>query len=69
VDLCHGQTITQLWNGNVTQSGASVSVTNESYNGNIPSGGNYSGMGFNSAWNNTTNTVPTAFTVNGVTCQ
>ena len=64
-----GQTITQLWNGNVTQSGANVTVTNESYNGSIPSGGTYSGMGFNGAWNNTANAAPTAFAVNGVTCQ
>ena len=64
-----GQTVTQLWNGNVTQSGANVTVTNESYNGSIPSGGTYSGMGFNGAWNNTANAAPTAFAVNGVTCQ
>src|SRR5690348_4045751 len=28
-----GQTITQLWSGSVTQSGAQVTVTNASYNG------------------------------------
>jgi uncharacterized membrane protein len=64
-----GQTITQLWNGNVTQSGANVTVTNESYNGSIPSGGSYSAMGFNGSWNNTTNAPPTSFAVNGVTCE
>ena len=64
-----GQTVTQLWNGNVTQSGANVSVTNESYNGGIASGGSYSGMGFNGTWNNTTNAAPTSFAVNGVTCE
>jgi hypothetical protein len=64
-----GQTISQLWNGIEAQSGANVSVTNESYNGSIPSGGSYSGMGFNGTWNNTTNAVPTSFAVNGVTCQ
>jgi hypothetical protein len=67
--FANGQTVTQLWNGNVTQSGANVSVSNESYNGNIPSGGSYSGMGLNGAWNNTTNAVPTSFAVNGVACQ
>jgi endoglucanase len=67
--FANGQTITQLWNGNVTQSGANVSVTNESYNGSIGSGGSYSGMGFNGAWNNTTNSAPTSFAVNGVPCQ
>ena len=28
-----GQTVTQLWNGSYTQSGAQVTVTNASYNG------------------------------------
>ena len=64
-----GQTISQLWNGIEAQSGANVSVTNESYNGSIPSGGSYSGMGFNGTWNNTINAAPTAFAVNGVACQ
>ena len=67
--FANGQTITQLWNGNATQSGANVSVTNESYNGGIPSGGSYSGMGFNGSWNNATNAVPASFAVNGVACQ
>ena len=67
--FANGQTVTQLWNGNVTQSGANVSVTNESYNANIPSGGSYSGMGFNGTWNNTTNALPTSFAVNAVPCQ
>jgi endoglucanase len=67
--FANGQTVTQLWNGNETQGGANVSVTNESYNGNIPSGGSYSGMGFNGTWNNATNAVPTSFAVNGVACQ
>jgi glucuronoarabinoxylan endo-1,4-beta-xylanase len=67
--FANGQTITQLWNGNETQSGANVTVTNMSYNGSIPAGGSYSGMGFNGTWNNTTNAVPTSFAVNGVTCK
>jgi endoglucanase len=67
--FANGQTITQLWNGNVSQGGANVSVTNESYNGSIVSGGSYSGMGFNGTWNNTTNASPTSFAVNGVACQ
>jgi endoglucanase len=67
--FANGQTVTQLWNGNVTQSGANVSVTNESYNGSIPSGGSYSGMGFNGTWNNTANDAPSSFAVNAVPCQ
>jgi hypothetical protein len=67
--FANGQTVTQLWNGNVAQSGSTVTVTNMSYNGSIPAGGSYSGVGFNGSWNNTTNAVPTSFAVNGTTCH
>jgi cellulose 1,4-beta-cellobiosidase len=67
--FANGQTITQIWNGTETQSGANVTVNNLSYNGTIAAGGNYSGMGFNGSWNNTTNAVPTSFAVNGTTCN
>ncbi len=67
--FANGQTITQLWNGNETQSGSTVKVTNMSYNGSIPAGGSYNGMGFNATWNNNTNAVPTSFTVNGTPCN
>jgi endo-1,4-beta-xylanase len=66
--FANGQTITQLWNGSETQSGANVTVTNLSYNGSIPAGGSYTGMGFNGSWNNATNAVPTAFSLNGTAC-
>jgi xyloglucan-specific exo-beta-1,4-glucanase len=66
--FANGQTVTQLWNGTETQSGANVTVTNLSYNGSIPAGGSYSGMGFNGSWNNTTNAIPTAFSLNGTAC-
>ncbi|MBS2967043.1 cellulose binding domain-containing protein, partial [Actinocrinis puniceicyclus] len=61
-----GQSITQLWNGTYTQSGSNVSVTNVSYNGSIPSGGNTS-FGFNGSWNGS-NPVPSSFSLNGVAC-
>ncbi|MGN9909283.1 non-reducing end alpha-L-arabinofuranosidase family hydrolase [Phytohabitans sp. LJ34] len=61
-----GQTITQLWNGSVAQSGAQVTVTNASYNGSIPTNGT-AGFGFNGSWNGS-NPVPTAFAVNGTAC-
>ncbi|MFZ1085260.1 MAG: cellulose binding domain-containing protein [Terracidiphilus sp.] len=67
--FANGQTISQVWNGNVVQSGANVTVTNMSYNGSIPAGGSYSGMGFNGTWNNATNAVPTSFAVNGTVCK
>jgi glucuronoarabinoxylan endo-1,4-beta-xylanase len=68
-NFANGQTITQLWNGSETQSGANVTVNNLSYNGSIPAGGSYNGMGFNGSWNNTTNSVPASFAINGTTCQ
>ena len=67
--FANGQTITQVWNGSETQSGANVTVNNLSYNGSIPAGGSYNGMGFNGSWNNTTNAVPTSFAVNGTACH
>ena len=67
--FANSQTVTQLWNGNETQSGANVTVTNMSYNGSIPAGGSYNAMGFNGSWNNVTNAVPTSFSVNGTVCK
>ena len=67
--FANGQTVTQLWNGTVAQSGANVTVTNMSYNGSIAAGATYSGMGFNGSWNGVTNAVPTSFSVNGKICN
>ena len=61
-----GQSITQLWNGAFTQSGANVAVTNASYNGSIGTGASTS-FGFNGTWTGS-NPVPTAFALNGATC-
>jgi len=66
--FANGQTISSLWNGNEIQSGANVTVTNQSYNGSIAGGGSYTGVGFNGTWNGTTNSVPASFAVNGTTC-
>src|SRR5690349_15128652 len=41
-----GQTVAQLWNGSVTQSGAAVSVRDAGWNKNIPTNGTAS-FGFN----------------------
>jgi lysophospholipase L1-like esterase len=61
-----GQTITQLWNGVVSQSGAAVTVRNAGYNGTIATGASAS-FGFNGAWTGA-NGLPVAFTLNGVAC-
>ena len=66
--FANGQTVSSLWNGVETQSGANVTVKNESYNGTIAANGTLSGIGFNGTWNGTTNAVPTAISLNGTAC-
>jgi hypothetical protein len=66
--FANGQTVSSLWNGVETQSGANVTVKNESYNGSIAAGGSLTGIGFNGTWNGVTNAVPTSFAINGTTC-
>ncbi|WP_348650542.1 cellulase family glycosylhydrolase [Catellatospora sp. KI3] len=56
--FANGQTITQLWSGQDTPSGASHSVRNLSYNGTLAPSGTTS-FGFTGTWNNSTNAVPT----------
>ncbi|MCI4065544.1 cellulose binding domain-containing protein [Micromonospora sp. R77] len=59
-----GETVTQYWNTTLTQTGTTATATNVSYNGAIATGGTTS-FGFNATG---TGTVPTSFTLNGVTC-
>jgi cellulose 1,4-beta-cellobiosidase len=63
-----GQTVSQGWSGSFSQSGSTETVTNLSYNGSIATGGTASGIGFNGTWTSS-NTNPTSFTLNGVTCN
>ncbi|MGA2349748.1 MAG: cellulose binding domain-containing protein [Terracidiphilus sp.] len=67
--FANGQTISSFWNGIETQSGANVTVTNQSYNGSIVAGGSLTGMGFNGTWNGSTNAVPTAISLSGTACS
>jgi hypothetical protein len=60
------QKITSAWNATVTQTGASVTATNLSYNATIPAGGSQS-FGFQGTWA-TSDTAPASFTVNGTAC-
>jgi O-glycosyl hydrolase len=60
------QQITDAWNGAESQSGANVTITNESYNGAIAAGGSTS-LGFQGTWS-TSNAAPAAFTLNGAAC-
>ena len=57
------QQISNLWNGQVTQTGSQVTITNANYNGTISPGGSVS-LGFNSTWSGS-NSNPTSFTLNG----
>lgn len=60
------QQVTQGWSGNWTQSGQNVTVTNMSWNGNLPTGGSL-GIGFNGSYSGS-NLDPTVFAINGTTC-
>ena len=68
--FANGQTISSSWNGTVAQSSANVTVSEQTGQAweNIPAGGTYSGFGFNGTWNGITNSVPTAFALNGTAC-
>ena len=57
-------TIPNLWDGVLTQTGKSVVVKNASYNPNLPANGTVT-FGF---LVNNPGTIPTAFTLNGVAC-
>jgi endoglucanase len=64
-DFAGNQKITNLWCAKFTQSGASVTISNESFNGAIPVGGTVS-FGFNISYSGA-NAKPDSFTVNGST--
>jgi aryl-phospho-beta-D-glucosidase BglC (GH1 family) len=61
-----GQQVTQAWNATVTASGAQVTATNVGHNAAVPTNGTVS-FGFNGSWTGS-NTAPTSFALNGVTC-
>ena len=62
-----GQTVTQLWNGTVSQSGSNVTVTNAAWNAALGTGAT-TNFGFGGTWNNASNPVPGSFALNGVAC-
>lgn len=63
------QQVTQLWNGAVSQSGSTVTITNASYNGQVAAGAAVNpGPGFNGSWNGS-NPNPASFTLNGTVCN
>jgi lysophospholipase L1-like esterase len=58
------QKITNIWNASFTQNGASVTVTNQSYNSTIPANGGKVTFGFNLSYSGS-NPIPDSFTLNG----
>ena len=60
------QKITNAWNATLTQTGASVTATNLSYNGTISPGGSQS-FGFQGTWA-ANDAAPASFSVNGMAC-
>jgi cellulose 1,4-beta-cellobiosidase len=57
------------WNGNFTQSGSQVTITNLSYNGSVATNGTVNpGPGFNGNYSGS-NPSPTSFTLNGTVCN
>ncbi|GAA2485279.1 glycoside hydrolase family 6 protein [Streptomyces longisporus] len=61
------QKVTNFWNTKLTQSGTAVTAANETYNGQLATGGSVS-FGFQGSYSGT-NAVPTSFTLDGVTCN
>jgi endoglucanase len=61
------QKIREAWLGKYTQSGATVTLKNESYNARIEPGGSVM-VGFNVTTSTAVNPSPTLITVNGAAC-
>ncbi|GAA2249526.1 glucanase [Streptomyces ruber] len=61
------QKVTSGWNARLSQSGTQVTASNETYNGTLSTGSSIS-FGFNGTYSGT-NALPSAFTLDGVTCN
>ena len=59
------QQISQLWGGNVSSQGQTITVTSLSWDASIPAGGSMNSVGFTATG---TAATPTAFVFNGVAC-
>lgn len=62
------QSITNLWNGNWSQSGADVTVSDVGWNGTIANGGSVTDIGFTADYSGG-NEIPTDFVLNGMACS
>ena len=61
------QKVTQGWSATWSQSGAAVTATSLSWNGNLGTGGSTE-LGFNGSYTGSTNTDPASFSLNGTAC-
>ncbi|MFD9985829.1 glycoside hydrolase family 6 protein [Streptomyces massasporeus] len=61
------QQVTSGWNAKLSQSGAAVTAANETYNGQLATGGSVS-FGFQGSYSGS-NAIPATFTLDGVTCN
>ncbi|MFD8232115.1 glycoside hydrolase family 6 protein [Streptomyces sp. NPDC059696] len=61
------QKVTSGWNAKISQSGAAVTAANETYNGQLATGGSVS-FGFQGSYSGS-NAIPATFTLDGVTCN
>ncbi|MFR9798824.1 cellulose binding domain-containing protein [Streptomyces sp. MS06] len=66
-DFADGQEVTQGWNAEWSQSGTTVTAANESWNGALGTGASVS-AGFLASYSGA-NTAPTAFKLNGTSCN
>ncbi|KPL86041.1 glycosyl hydrolase [Herpetosiphon geysericola] len=67
-NLPNGQTISNLWNGTVSQTGSAVTVSNAGWNGNLAGNGGSVNFGFQGV-GSPPSLASSAFQLNGVTCQ
>jgi endoglucanase len=62
------QKVTSAWGASASQSGATVTLTNVSYNGSIAPGGTLTGVGMQGTWTSS-DAAPSGFALNGVACS
>uniref|UniRef100_UPI003A8BD109 cellulose binding domain-containing protein n=1 Tax=Streptomyces sp. Agncl-13 TaxID=3400628 RepID=UPI003A8BD109 len=63
-----GQQVTQMWDASVGQDGSRVTATAADYNKNVAADGSFT-FGFLGTWNNSKNSAPYGFTLNGAACK
>ncbi len=57
-----------MWDASVAQDGSRVTATAADYNKNVAADGSFT-FGFLGTWNNSKNSAPYGFTLNGASCK